>query len=597
MTTAPDLQELPDPAIALTLSYLDLLERHLKIIFNAQGEPVCIHEKITPEDVEALKLDLRGLLAGESATRAIESSKIYGRDHIQSIGFGHADSLDTMVKLGLLCSERVVLWDILSGRILIPSKHSNFSVDVLVEVACNLLLLRPIVKLGGLVVLPHPVTWSSLAQKIERELIQQGTQSSRSTGWSIAFAAIEEGIPLHPYTLFKNNESVPDSPSGAAVIVSIQNASYQAAVSSLLREPDFQFLADISAVSFFKISKKHPDLHRTLRKHFLSLSGLTIQQRNQEYSALMQELLAAIKKRDKAVFDYAVDGSIATAGLVAGALTLASSIAGATVMAGLGLAPSVISVLRRWINRPDRPVVVQAFQELKASEQPAAEAFAAIPSLTQDEIAADIAGHIDNLMEMQWTEQRHNYISELDEDISRRVTEALLPEQILILVNYRTFQEDYIGDYLEYLWDVSELAFWRHIEQTFLSTDGMLMYDGFNMHNILKSYDMPISVWICLLRSIPTTYAAPLLTGTPLSYKGEANQATAELQVKLLLEVLSFQLSEASDRGSKQRAFHFWLVSIKAENGEVIGRLLAGLFPDGEPEWVVKLNLPQSSEA
>lgn len=597
MTMTLNPQEPPDAAIAATLSYLDLLKRHLKIVFNRQGEPVCVHEDITAEDVKLLKGDLLKLLTGEVGKRAIETSKIYGSDHIQSVGFGHADSLDAMVKLGLLCGERVVLWDVLSARILISSDRPGFSVDLLVEVACNLLLLRPIVEFGGLVLLPHPVTWSSLAQKVERELVQEDTLTTRSMGLSLAIAAIEEGIPLHPYTLLRASESGQGVPSEAAGFVSIQNLSYQAAVSSLLHEPDFEFLANIPAVSFFEISKKHPDLHRSLRKHFSGLAGLTIQQRNQELSELMQELSAAIRKRDQAVLDYAIDGSIATAGLFAGALTLATSIAGATVMAGLGLAPTAISVLRRWIKKPDRPVVVQAFEELKASRQTTFETFTAIPQIANRELEADVAGHIEKLMEMHWTEERHIYISELDEDTSRRVTEALLPEQIHILVNYRQFQEDYIGDYLEYLWDLSQLAFWRHIEQTFQSVDGMLLYDLENVHNILTSYDMPISVWTSLLKSIPEIYAQPLLTGTSLAYKSESGRALAEIQVNRLLEVLSFQLSKASDRVSKQTAFHFWLSSFEAETDEVIDCLLANLFPNGQPEWLVELNSTKKDEA
>lgn len=99
MTKAHDPKEPTDPAVALTLCYLQSLERHLKIVFNNQDEPVCVHDEVSANDIALLKTELRSLLNGEAGTKAIESSKHFGRTHIQSIGFGHADSLDALVKL------------------------------------------------------------------------------------------------------------------------------------------------------------------------------------------------------------------------------------------------------------------------------------------------------------------------------------------------------------------------------------------------------------------------------------------------------------------------------------------------------------------
>jgi hypothetical protein len=43
---------------------------------------------------------------------------------------------------------------------------------------------------------------------------------------------------------------------------------------------------------------------------------------------------------------------------------------------------------------------------------------------------------------------------------------------------HRFREEDYIGDYLEYAWETSPDAFGRHIDQTFMSEDGMVQYDN-----------------------------------------------------------------------------------------------------------------------
>jgi hypothetical protein len=593
MSYQTDLQDAMDPAVELTISYLTLLEVHLKISINDRGQPVCIYDDVSAENVATLKSKLRELLNGEPGLRAIDWSKQFGRDHIQSIAFGHADNLDALVKLGLVCGDRVILWDVLSSRILVSSESPQFTVDMLVEVACNLLLLRSIVRSGGLVVLPHPVTWSALAQNVERELAMEGNPSSRSLGLSLAVSAIDEGIPMHPYTLFTRGEVRPGMPAGTSAVLSDSNASYQAAVSLLLKDREFEFLADIPAASFFEISKKYPDLHRSLRKHFASLAGMSLQQRSRESTALVEELRVAIKKREKAMLDYAIDAGIASAGLFAGALTLATSITGATVMAGLGLAPTAMSVVRRWFNRPDRPVIVQAFAELEASKPPAPELLTPVQTLTEHEAPAELAQHVRNLMELPWTEDKHNYLAKLDDEVSRKICEALLPEQIQVLVNFRRFQEDYIGDYLEYLWEVSELAFWRHIEQTFLSDDGMLMYDGRKVHQVLINSDMPISVWTTLLQSIPRTYREPLLAASPLTNSAEKENALAKFQAEQLAEVLSFQLMDAGDQSSKQQAFIFWLGSVGENDSDVIRALMKLLFPDGQPDWLIKSDAVQ----
>ena len=70
----------------------------------------------------------------------------------------------------------------------------------------------------------------------------------------------------------------------------------------------------------------------------------------------------------------------------------------------------------------------------------------------------EINVHIDKIMDFDWTEDRHKYLTKLPEALAAKVLESLLPEQMQIIVNYRERQEDYIGDYLEYVWDSNERA-------------------------------------------------------------------------------------------------------------------------------------------
>lgn len=67
------------------------------------------------------------------------------------------------------------------------------------------------------------------------------------------------------------------------------------------------------------------------------------------------------------------------------------------------------------------------------------------------------------LMKPDWTENLHHALKELDNDDSKKIVELMTDAEIYSKVNNRKFQEDYIADYLEYLWEISESAYWKHI--------------------------------------------------------------------------------------------------------------------------------------
>ena len=580
-----------DPAVNFTVAYLELIERALDITYNAQGEPVCVPDGITFDALASLAVELDQLLRGDDARAAINACKHFGEEHIQSVGFGHVSDFDAFVKVGFLYSERVVLWDILSSRIIPPGGVRESSRGVIADIVCNLLLLRAVVEKGGCVILPHPLAWSEAAREIVKELTEAGNRSASALGLSMALVAIDEGIPLHPFTLATSRAR--PIPSGFAEpehddAYSEENHNFGTAATALMGASEFGFLRDIRIDHFYEITLAHPDLHRLLRKQFAALTGLTPQQTRKEMEGIYAELKHLATTRDTAISNYRVEGVVATAGLVASAATMLTSPAGATIMAILGLAPTVISVTRRWLAHPQKNVIVQAFSDLRSARPFTVEFPTVIPRIADvvPVADADLVQHIDAIMGERWTEDAHHYLEGLPEDTAIRVLEALHPEQMFSLVNYRSRQEDYIGDYLTYVWEASPDAFWRHIEQTFMSEEGLLMCDRTDVDDVLTSVDMPVAIWMTLLRFVPSVYKEILVAGTPHRYKEVTGPELVDYQLEQLMKVISYQLLESGSRAEKQVAFCLWLSNLDAASRSIVDVLLLKMFPEGLPTWL-----------
>lgn len=82
------------------------------------------------------------------------------------------------------------------------------------------------------------------------------------------------------------------------------------------------------------------------------------------------------------------------------------------------------------------------------------------------------------LMNEYWTENFHLSLQELDEDDAVKIVESLDEDEINFRVNARRYQEDYIADYLEYLWEISPESFWTHVKATFNEQVGLLWSDN-----------------------------------------------------------------------------------------------------------------------
>lgn len=81
------------------------------------------------------------------------------------------------------------------------------------------------------------------------------------------------------------------------------------------------------------------------------------------------------------------------------------------------------------------------------------------------------------LMKPGFTEDFQYALQELRPEDAKQIVESMTAHEIYGKVNNRKMQADYICDYLTYLWEISETAFWKHVIITLDLQKGILWSD------------------------------------------------------------------------------------------------------------------------
>ena len=100
----------------------------------------------------------------------------------------------------------------------------------------------------------------------------------------------------------------------------------------------------------------------------------------------------------------------------------------------------------------------------------------------------------DKLMKPGWTENLHSALENLPDEDSKKIVESMTESEIDEKVNARRHQQDYIADYLIYLWGISKIAFWRHVKKTLSIDDGILWSDNMEYMEIMCKNKIPFDV-------------------------------------------------------------------------------------------------------
>ncbi len=591
-----------DSATILSLNYLSAIESRLGISWGVNNQPICLPDHLDAAALKGLKADLDDILKGVSASNARNATEEYGRDHIQTVGFGLAPDFDQFVKLGFLYGERVVLWDFLSNRLLLEkSKITNLT---LAKTACDILMLKPAVERGAIVILPHPMEWSGLAEKVAEDLKRQGSRSAAVFGLSMALSAVEEGLNLHPFTMLRSDPQ-PKASYGLSEhegdLYSKENYIFQKALSGMLNNQEFAYLQNVSAAEFQRIVAEHKDLRRKLRKLFNPPPGLSQQQLATELKSMESDFADLINKQNSGIRKYGAEGLEATAVLTTSLLTkLHAATLGTTAIADICVRLAI--AMRKWFNTPEKNTIVQAFQALQRQE-----GRELVNELRQQEnrpgIAASLQADDDSSIQPasgadqefedarhafwdsgDWTENKHDYILSLPVELAGKILRSLTSGERWGLVNFRRFQETYITEYLGDIWKFNRSAFWKHIETMFKSSEGLIIGECDEHVEIMCRENMPKYAWMSLLKRLLATHIYGPLGVVEDGYYRE-----------LFTQIVLFQTTKAIAKKKRQLEFRTWFRTLKSKDRDALLLFLRLTFNNKVPGWVRRQPAAQRS--
>lgn len=571
-----------DAAIEFTQRYLTLLEQHLSVTWSDDGTPYCIIDWIRDESLVDLHAGLTQLFQSDLAGEARKAAADFGATHVQTVGFGLAPDFRQFIQLGLIYGERVVLWDVIHSRILAGDQPRQATKSLLAQVVCNLLLLKHVAARGGVAVLPHPIQWSPLAATIEAELRALGPVPAATLGLSMALAAIEEGIPLHPYTLLAD-AGKPKAPETLAAhadaLFSAENFQFQRCVTTLLRDERLAYLEDVAVEKFFDIVSRQTAFRRAIRKHFSSaLAGLSPQQATAETGSLIDELFALAGKQNTAIVDYAAEAADATAKFMLVSASVA--VIGQPLLLLLAaLGPPALyltTALRKWAKKPEKNVIVQTFRTLEQSTSVSGfydPVYAEFQLANFHSGQASLDGLHHTFMHFHWTEERHHFLETLPREIAKALLESLTADDLEVIVNWRQFQQDYIGDYLVYLSGLDEDIYWVHLGKTFESSEGLLIYDDDANVVSMETRDMPLATWQQLLDSLFVAYAK------------EMRARKYNYPLERFPGIVRFQTERAASAEAKRQLLAEFAAGLKIRDWKALRHLVAQAYDGSVPAW------------
>ena len=509
-----------DAATALTLQYLKAIEQEFPVTRDAIGNPICVIEDLLGWSPVYLRKTLKALFESPECAVALEASKQYGKQQVQTLAFGLADDFDKLIKLGLLCGTRTVLWDVLLSRYLRRPSWDQDQAANMAAIVCGLLTLRPIVERGGIVILPHPTQWSEKAKNLRTSLGPNPHLHHSMYGLAMAIAAIDDGLTVHPYTLATNaiaTELGKMQLNFATQQIGDPKFTASKVLTSLLADARFAWLEHVTADDFHIVLLNHPEAWLEINNYFVAaLASQTPLQQSIATNANIEKLFAAISARNKSIANFAVDG--AGASMAVSALTFgpAFDLSSLTLSAGFAGTASLISVIQKLRARPSETVILQIFEKLADVQQFDSAAAALSPVLELNdwnmELDPDIQGHLEKFDAFRWTEDKHDYLESLPDELAAQIVGKISEDTMRSIMTFRHRQQDYIGDYLEYLWnlDGSEPAYWDHITAMFESEEGLLIADTTEHMHVMESYEMPIETWNAMLDSIVRIHGVEL---------------------------------------------------------------------------------------
>ena len=184
-----------------TISYIECLEKHLKITTLDNNDTLFFPDYITKQDIDNLKSDLDIIWYSSQTSIDIISEKKEAK--LQAGLFGLVENFDLAIKTGYLLADRIVVLDFIYQRILKNTDQVN-KIN-LGEVGRNLVKMKSLAQEGRFVIIPSPFDWNS-DTKI---FIQEAANKYDLTIDVISLLnilSISKKCNLQPYTIAENDK-------------------------------------------------------------------------------------------------------------------------------------------------------------------------------------------------------------------------------------------------------------------------------------------------------------------------------------------------------------------------------------------------------
>jgi hypothetical protein len=185
-----------------------------------------------------------------------------------------------------------------------------------------------------------------------------------------------------------------------------------------------------------------------------------------------------------------------------------------------------------------------------------------------------IEKNLEKYWSYSWQEQRHEFLMSLPINEARELLESLTEDEIEICVNYRTYEHDYICDFLADVWPISEKAFWEYIRVSFRSEEGVLVRDYDSYIDKLCSQSMPMEVWREFLPAIVRSDQEPAAGGR------------IEDVLEALAAIIIFQTQHSHDKEAKLLELATWFSSLDRENKGQVHRTITKAFKGMLPQVI-----------
>jgi hypothetical protein len=286
-----------DKLTSTSIDYINSIENRLKIEVE-NNEPIFVHDRVSKKNISKLNDEIYDIFTNDLNGMLHQTHKD-GKEIIQGIGFGLVNNFEKFIKVGMLYSNRVILWDYLWGRILCDIENYQKNLDDIGFVANNLVRIKESVEKGGIVILPHPTFWKKNTITIINEL-REKKEHYNTTNFGLACTlSVALDLNIQPYTLYDENTPSIEGSKVFNFLMNSEKNEYLFNITKLLDEKPFELIDEISVNKFYNFLNENPKFFYEFRDTFLIPNeGKSEAERNQIFLSRKKLVIEEFEKRN-----------------------------------------------------------------------------------------------------------------------------------------------------------------------------------------------------------------------------------------------------------------------------------------------------------